>query len=106
VADFYQVVTTTESTEAADTLAAGIVEARLGACVHIIGPITSVYRWEGRIARDQEWRLVVKTAADRLTALIEHIRANHSYDVPQVVATEIVAGSAEYLNWVRMETRD
>jgi periplasmic divalent cation tolerance protein len=103
-ADFYQVVTTTDSAAEADRLAVGVVEQRLGACVHII-PMTSVYRWDGEVTRDQELRLVVKTTADRLQPLIEHLRAQHSYDVPQVVATEIVDGAADYLDWVRAETR-
>jgi periplasmic divalent cation tolerance protein len=104
VADFYQVVTTTDSTEEAHRLAGGIVAGRLGACVHII-PMTSVYRWEGEVTSEAELRLVVKTTADRLDALIEYIETEHGYDVPQVVATEIVAGSAGYLAWVRDETR-
>lgn len=104
-ADYYQVVTTTDSQEEADRLADGIVESHLGACVHVI-PMTSVYRWEGKVARDAEFRLAVKTAADRLEPLIAYIEQHHSYDVPQVVATEIVAGSDAYLNWVRDETRD
>jgi periplasmic divalent cation tolerance protein len=103
-AEFYQVVTTTDSQDEADRLARGIVETRLGACVHVV-PVTSVYRWQGTIARDEELRLVVKTTADRLEALIAYIRTHHSYDVPQVVATEIVAGSEDYLAWVRAETR-
>lgn len=104
-ADFYQVVTTTDSEDEADSLSTSIVDTHLGACVHIVGPISSVYRWEGKVTKDKEWRLVVKTAADRLDALIEHIKENHSYDVPQVVATEIVAGSEDYLNWINDETR-
>lgn len=103
-ADYYQVVTTTDTQDEADKLASGIVENHLGACVHVI-PMTSVYRWEGKIEKDQELRLVVKTAADRLTPLIDYIKTNHSYDVPQVVATEIVAGTDEFLSWIRDETR-
>jgi periplasmic divalent cation tolerance protein len=103
-ADYYQVVTTTDSQDEADKLASGIVENHLGACVHVI-PMTSVYRWEGKVAKDAELRLVVKTAADRLNPLIEYIKTNHSYDVPQVIATEIVAGTDEYMSWVHEETR-
>ncbi|PPK64859.1 divalent-cation tolerance protein CutA [Actinokineospora auranticolor] len=103
-ADYYQVVTTAGSQDEADRLATGIVENHLGACVHV-HPVTSVYRWAGKVTRDLELRLVVKTAADRLRPLVDYIKANHSYDVPQVVATEVVAGSDEYLAWVRDETR-
>jgi periplasmic divalent cation tolerance protein len=103
-AEFYQVVTTTDSQAEADRLAEAIVANRLGACVHVL-PVTSVYRWDGKVERAAELRLVIKTAADRLAALIEYVEQNHSYDVPQVVATEIVAGTDEYLGWIRDETR-
>ncbi|WP_018683480.1 divalent-cation tolerance protein CutA [Actinokineospora enzanensis] len=103
-ADHYQVVTTTDSTDEAHRLAEGIVARRLGACVHIV-PITSVYRWAGEVTREPEWRLVVKTAADRVGTLIDYIREQHSYDLPQVVAVPIAAGSPEYLDWVTAETR-
>ncbi|HKN99498.1 MAG TPA: divalent cation tolerance protein CutA, partial [Pseudonocardiaceae bacterium] len=54
---------------------------------------------------DEEWRLAIKTAADRLAELIRYVETHHSYDVPMVVATEIVTGSADYLEWVSRETR-
>lgn len=104
-AEHYQVVTTTDSEAETNSLSAAIVRERLGACVHVLGPMQSVYRWDGEIARDTEWRLVIKTAADRLAALIEFIETNHSYDVPQIVATKITAGGEEYLRWVTEETR-
>jgi periplasmic divalent cation tolerance protein len=62
------VITTTDSAEAAEELGRGIVEARLGACVQIVGPIRSIYRWAGGIQNDQEWQCWVKTSADRLDA--------------------------------------
>jgi periplasmic divalent cation tolerance protein len=96
------VITTTDSAEAAEELGRGVVEAHLGACVQIVGPIRSIYRREGG---DQEWQCWVKTSADRLDALIEHIKKNHSYDTPEVVALPIVGGSDEYLSWVTGETR-
>jgi periplasmic divalent cation tolerance protein len=99
------VITTTDSAEAAEELGRGIVEARLGACVQIVGPIRSIYRWEGAVQIDQEWQCWVKTSADRLDALAEHIKKNHSYDTPEVVALPIVGGSDEYLSWVTDETR-
>jgi periplasmic divalent cation tolerance protein len=99
------VITTTESVEVAEELGRGIVAARLGACVQIVGPIRSLYRWEGGIQNDEEWQCWVKTSIDQLDALTEHIRKNHSYDVPEVVALPIVGGSHDYLSWVTDETR-
>ena len=100
----YQLVTTTDSEQAAGELAEAIVAARLGACVHVM-PITSVYRWDGEVTRDAEWRLVVKTTADRLDELMAFVKQRHSYDVPQLVATKLAAGSADYLDWITAETR-
>lgn len=104
MSEYSEVVTTVDSAEAAEELARSIVEARLGACAHIM-PIRSVYRWEGQVQVDQEWRCVIKTATDRVGALTEHIRAHHSYEVPQVTVTPIVDGSPDYLSWVGEETR-
>lgn len=99
------VSTTTDSEQSARDLAGKAVDAKLGACAQIVGPISSVYRWEGRIRTDTEWRVEVKTAADRVGALVDLVRANHGYDVPEIIATPIEGGSAEYLAWVTGETR-
>jgi periplasmic divalent cation tolerance protein len=99
------VTSTTDNEQAARDLAAGAIGARLGACAQIVGPITSVFRWEGEVQTEQEWRVEIKTAAERVAALTEHIKANHSYDVPEVIATPITGGSAEYLSWLVDETR-
>lgn len=100
----FQLVTTTDSAQAAEELAEAIVTARLGACVHVM-PITSVYRWDGEVTKDAEWRLVVKTTQDRLDELMAFVKQRHSYDVPQLVATELAAGSQDYLDWITAETR-
>lgn len=103
MADYVQVQTTVASAEEGESLARGITEARLAACVQITGPIRSVYWWQGEIEVSEEWLLLMKTTASRLPQLEEHIKANHSYDTPEIIATPIVAGSAEYLNWISDE---
>jgi periplasmic divalent cation tolerance protein len=97
------VTTAVDSAEAAESLAKGVVEARLGACVQIV-PIRSVYRWGGEVRVDAEWQCVVKTSAIRADELVAHIKAHHSYDVPEVVVTPVVGGSDDYLAWVLEET--
>ncbi|PZF83046.1 divalent-cation tolerance protein CutA [Jiangella anatolica] len=98
------IVTTTAGSEAvARELAAGVVAARLGACAQLV-PITSVYRWEGEVRTDAEWRVEIKTAADRVEALTAHLSAVHPYDLPEIVVTPIVGGSADYLTWVDAES--
>lgn len=100
-----RVETTTDTQSEAERLATTLVESHLAACVQVTGPITSFYRWEGRVHNDPEWLLVVKTAADRLDAVVAHLREHHSYDVPEVVAVPVVGGNPDYLTWVTAETR-
>ncbi|MGH3791856.1 MAG: divalent-cation tolerance protein CutA [Pseudonocardiaceae bacterium] len=99
------VASTTDSENAACLLAAGVIEAKLGACAQIVGPITSVYRWAGEVQTEQEWRVEIKTTADQVAALTEHIKAKHSYDLPEIIAIPITGGSADYLSWLVDETR-
>lgn len=99
------VTSTTSSEQAARELASRAVEANLGACAQIVGPVTSVFRWEGRIQTEQEWRVEIKTAADRVTQLTGQLRAHHEYDIPEIVVTPLVGGSAAYLDWLVAETR-
>ncbi|GAA1191622.1 divalent-cation tolerance protein CutA [Prauserella alba] len=99
------VVTTTDSEEAARGLAAAAVEARLGACAQIVGPITSVYRWEGATETDTEWRVEVKTAGDRAERLVTLLTERHTYDVPEVIVTPVEGGHPAYLSWLVDETR-
>lgn len=104
-ADHVIVSSTTDSEQAAHSLAGGAISARLGACAQIVGPITSVYRWDNEVQTDQEWRVEIKTAADQVAALTDYLKAQHSYDVPEIIATPITGGSGEYLSWLIEETR-
>lgn len=103
--DFCQVTTTTDSDEAAAALAASAVEARLAACAQVSGPVQSSYWWEGTVAEAEEWVVTFKTTTTRYAELEQHIREQHSYDVPEVLCTPITAGSAAYLDWIRQETQ-
>jgi periplasmic divalent cation tolerance protein len=78
----------------------------LAACVQITGPATSVYRWQGKVESSQEWLCIIKTQASGYPAVEAAIRELHTYQVPEIVAVPIVAGSAEYLAWLRQETCD
>lgn len=101
---YVQVLTTVDSEEAGETLGRSIVDARLAACVQIVGPVRSLYWWEGKVDDAREWQLLMKTTAERLPELERHIIANHSYDVPEVIVTEITRGNPDYLNWISEET--
>lgn len=100
MAELVQVLTTAGSEEEAGRIASLLVERRLAACVQVIGPITSRYRWEGAVEEAQEWQCLAKTTGAAYEAVEAAIREAHSYDEPEIIATPIVAGSAGYLAWI------
>jgi periplasmic divalent cation tolerance protein len=95
-----QVTTTLPDRAAADRLAALVVEDRLAACAQVVGPVSSTYRWEGRVETGTEWYCHLKTTLVRLPALIERIRRLHAYEVPEIVALPVVDGNPDYLRWI------
>jgi len=102
---FIQVDTTIDTPEGAQSIADTLVEKRLAACVQISGPITSTYWWQDQIETAQEWVCTAKTQQDLYDAVEQAIRAVHSYETPEIIATPIVAGNQSYLDWVRDETK-
>lgn len=101
--DFVQVTTTTETREDAERIARALVERRLAACAQIVGPIHSVYWWEGAVQRSEEWMCILKTSEERFHDLEEAIGEVHPYDVPEVLAVPVVAGNRSYLDWLDEE---
>ena len=93
-------VLTTCGPAEADRIATTLVERRLAACVNTVNGVVSAYRWQGKVERDQESLLVIKTTADRYPALEEAIRETSSYELPEVVAVRLSGGSADYLAWL------
>jgi periplasmic divalent cation tolerance protein len=93
------VFVTTASVTEAETIATVLVTEKLAACVKII-PIQSVYVWEGKINRDSEWQLLIKTDLDLFAAIECKIKELHSYTTPEIIAVPIVAGSPAYLSWL------
>jgi periplasmic divalent cation tolerance protein len=98
------VFVTTPSREQAIAIAEHIVNDRLAACVNIVPAIDSIYRWEGKIARDAESLMIIKTTADSYEALEKRVIELHSYDTPEVIALMIDRGAEKYLNWLRIES--
>jgi periplasmic divalent cation tolerance protein len=101
---YLTVLTTTDAADKAQALAGSAVEARVAACAQVDGPITSVYRWDGAVRTDQEWRVLFKTTAERYPELEAHIKSIHDYDTPEIIATPVTRGSDAYLSWVSAET--
>jgi periplasmic divalent cation tolerance protein len=94
------VLTTIGADADALALARTLVDERLAACVNVLPPMTSVYRWQGRIDEDQERQIVIKTARKRLTALEERLRQLHPYELPEFLVLSASGGSEGYLRWV------
>jgi periplasmic divalent cation tolerance protein len=98
------VLTNLPDRAAAEALAAQLVESRHAACVNILAPCSSVYRWDNALQRDEEHPLLIKTTMARYGQLEAAIRAAHPYDIPEIIALPVVAGLPAYLNWVAQET--
>ncbi len=103
--DYIEVHSTTDSRDEADKICAAVVEARLVACAQVLGTIRSTYWWKGKIERADEYFLMMKTTPDLFDEVARVIRENHSYEVPDIVAVQIVDGTEDYLGWISAETR-
>ncbi len=94
------VLTTVGSREEGQKIARVLVERRLAACVNMVGPVESVYRWKGAVESAPEWLLVIKTTAAAVVALSAAIRELHSYELPECVVLAVEGGGEEYLEWI------
>ncbi|XP_078164384.1 nitrogen regulatory PII-like, alpha/beta isoform X4 [Carex rostrata] len=99
------VYVTVPNREAGKKLADSIIKERLAACVNIVPGIESVYWWEGKVQTDSEELLIIKTRESLLPVLTEHVKANHEYDVPEVIAMPITGGNTKYLEWIKNSTK-
>ena len=99
------VLTNLPDRAAAERLADALIEKRVAACVNILAPCRSVYRWQGAVQHDEECPVLIKTTAERYSALEAAIRAAHSYELPEIIAVPIERGLPAYLAWVAAETK-
>jgi periplasmic divalent cation tolerance protein len=100
------VLTTCGDAADAEALAARLVEQRLAACVNAVSHVTSIYRWQDGVQRDQETLLIIKTTATRFSALEQTIREHSLYELPEVIAIPVEAGFPPYLAWVAESTSE
>lgn len=101
-----QIQTTTGRKEEADKIAKALVEAKLAACAQVIGPINSIYRWQGRIETAQEWLCIIKTRTELFAAVEARIKALNSYETPEIMALPVERASAGYLAWLEDSTAE
>lgn len=99
------VLVTASSTREAERIAKKLVEEKLVACVNIATAVRSIYKWKGSLCEEGEVLMVMKSVQSRLPELIQRIQKLHSYEVPEILALPVLAGSESYLNWVLQQTR-
>jgi periplasmic divalent cation tolerance protein len=97
------VTTTTSRKDEAETLAAELVSRRLAACVQLVGPITSIFHWQGKVEHSEEWLCQIKTRRDKYAELEAVLKQLHPYDVPEIIATPAAAVSESYSAWLSEE---
>jgi periplasmic divalent cation tolerance protein len=98
--EYVIVLTTLPADAESGTLGRTLVEERLAACVNLLAPMESVYRWEGQVERDTERQVIIKTSRERVAALWDRIRELHPYETPEFVVLSIQDGSDAYLRWI------
>ena len=99
------VLTNLPDRAAAERLAGELIETQLAACVNILAPCRSVYRWKGALQHDEEHPMLIKTTSERYPALEAALRAGHPYELPEIIAVPIERGLPAYLGWVATETK-
>lgn len=98
------VLITTANRREAEQIAKALVTNQLAACANLVTPVTSIFRWKGRVEKSREILLMAKTTSRRYFALEKMVRSMHSYDVPEIIAVEVKHGLRPYVEWVRKET--
>lgn len=99
------VLVTTLSREEAEKIAQCLLDERLIACANIIGPITSIFTWEGKTEKAEEHMILLKTRLELFEKLSEKVKALHSYKVPEIIALPIITGLNAYLEWLDSSIR-
>ncbi|MEX2188390.1 MAG: divalent-cation tolerance protein CutA [Pirellulales bacterium] len=102
-AEILVVTTTAARKDEAETLAGELVSRRLAACVQIVGPIASVFHWQGKVEHSEEWLCQIKTRRDKYAQLEAVLLELHPYDVPEILATPVVAIGEAYARWLHEE---
>jgi periplasmic divalent cation tolerance protein len=104
-ADAYLVITNLPDRDSAGRLGHALIEQRLAACVNILSPCRSVYRWQGTTEDAEEFPMLIKTTRERYAALEAAIRSGHPYELPEIIAVPLAAGLPAYLDWLDSETK-
>jgi periplasmic divalent cation tolerance protein len=98
------ILTTAPAGDQGETIARALVDERLAACVNVLAPMTSIYRWRGAVEHETERQIVIKTTRDRVAAVHARLAELHSYELPEFIVVPVADGSTAYLDWVKSET--
>jgi periplasmic divalent cation tolerance protein len=97
---FIQVFTALPTKTATEKIAKILVQEKLAACVQILGPIESIYKWKGKLEKSKEWLCIIKAAENNFNKIEEKIKSVHSYEIPEIIAVPIIYGNRAYLEWM------
>jgi periplasmic divalent cation tolerance protein len=106
MSDVVVVLTTVPIGSKGEEIAGALVEERLAACVNVLAPMTSIYRWRGAVERETEQQLLIKTTRGRLLALQARLAALHPYEVPEFLVLSVADSSSAYFEWIVSETSE
>ena len=101
--DFVLILVTASQKSEAEQIGQALVEEKLAACCNIVENISSIFHWKGKICREQECLLLIKSTRGNIDDIITRVKKLHSYEVPEIIALPIIAGSDDYLEWVKNE---
>lgn len=103
-ATYSVIFVTVPDKKTADTLSEGLVQRKLAACVNAVPGVSSVYWWEGKVQRSDEFQLIIKTRAGLLPEITEFVKAHHPYSIPEILVLDVADGYEPYLNWLGAHT--
>jgi periplasmic divalent cation tolerance protein len=104
-AEYVVVLTTLPADADGEAFGRTLVDERLAACVNLLAAMESVYRWEGRVERETERQIIIKTSRDRLATLWDRVRELHPYEVPEFIVLQVADGNDAYLRWIGESTK-
>ncbi len=103
--DVIVILVTTANRAEAELIGQSLVEKKLAACCNIVESIFSIFHWEGKVCKENEVLLIIKSVKDRFDEIVVEVTKLHSYTTPEIITLPIVAGSEDYLSWIQKETR-
>ena len=101
--EFVLILVTTANKAEAEQISQHLVEEKLIACCNIVTPISSIFHWKGKIEKEQELLMIIKSVSNNFDKIVQKVKKLHSYETPEIIALPIILGSEDYLNWIKNE---